>query len=158
MTEKNEKTQQEDVQEYELPETTYIRDVESRVFQAIALQCLSRIEGISFLGGTLIDNLLGRDGMDRIKGVYVEQDQKKHSVYVRVEVNIKYGISIPQKAEEIQSKIVKEISSFTGLHVSCVHVVFKNLIIYQKHQEEEKKEEVAVIADESNQNDLGDGY
>lgn len=117
-----------DSKEIELPETVFIRDVETRVFQSIALQCLAKIEGVSIIEGNLIDNLLGRDGTDRVKGIYVEQDQKNHSVNLRLEVNIVYGISIPAKAEEIQNKIAEEVSELTGLHVGSVHVIFKNLI------------------------------
>lgn len=117
-----------DTKELELPETVFIRDIETRLFQSIALQCLARIEGVALIEGNLIDNLLGRDSIDRLKGIYVEQDQKKHSVSVKVEVNVAYGISIPEKAEEIQMRIAQDISRLTGLHVGCVHVVFKNLI------------------------------
>lgn len=116
-----------DIKEIDLPETTYIRDIESRVFQGIVLQCLAKVEGIGLIEGTLFDSLLGRD-VERIKGIHVEQDLKKHSVFIRVEVNVLYGVSIPEKAEEIQNKIIKEITTFTGLHVSSVHVIFKNLI------------------------------
>lgn len=117
-----------DAREIELPETVFIRDIETRVFQAIALQCLAKIEGIGLLEGNLFDSLLGRD-LDRVKGIYVEQDQKKHSVDVRVEINIQYGLSIPEKSEEIQTKLVEEISRWSGLHVAVVHVIFKNMII-----------------------------
>jgi uncharacterized alkaline shock family protein YloU len=117
-----------DTKELELPETVFIRDIETRLFQSIALQCLARIEGVALIEGNLIDSLLGRDSIDRLKGIYVEQDQKKHSVSVKVEVNVAYGISIPEKAEEIQMRIAQDISRLTGLHVGCVHVVFKNLI------------------------------
>ena len=86
---------QMDAKELELPETTFIRDIESKVFQAITLQCLAKIEGISLLENNLFDSLLGRE-FDRVKGIYVEQDQKKHSVRVRIEINIEYGISIPK--------------------------------------------------------------
>jgi len=139
-----------DSKEIQLPETTYIRDIETRVFQAIALQCLAKIEGISFLEQNLIDSLIRWDSGERIKGVHVEQDQKKHSVYVRIEVNILYGIPIPDKAEEIQNRLIEEITKFTGLHVACVHVVFKNLLLELPEQveklpeAEEKKEEVEV--------------
>lgn len=122
-------------EELELPETTYIRDIESRVFQAITLQCLAKIEGISMLEGNLLDSILGRE-VEHIKGIHVEQDQHKHSVNIRVEINIQYGISIPEKSEEIQAKVVKEITDLTGLHVACVHVVFKNLIIPTREGEE----------------------
>lgn len=117
-----------DSREIELPETMYIRDVETRVFQAICLQALSKIEGIGLLEGNLIDSLLGRE-MDRVKGIHVEQDQKRQSVSIRIEINIEYGISIPEKAEEVQTKIAEEVSRWTGLHVASVHMIFKNLIL-----------------------------
>ncbi len=117
-----------DTREIELPETVFIRDIETRVFQGIALQCLAKIEGIALLEGNLFDSLLGRD-LERVKGIHVEQDQKKHSVEVRVEINVLYGVSIPEKAEEIQTKLAEEVSHWTGLHVASVHVIFKELIL-----------------------------
>jgi uncharacterized alkaline shock family protein YloU len=125
-----------DTKEVELPDTVFIRDIESRVFQSIAIQCLAKIEGVSLLEGTFIDSLLGRDSNDRIKGIYVDQDSKKHSIQVKVEINIAYGVSMPEKAEEVQQKISEEITQFTGLHVGSVHVVFKNLIPCKKALEE----------------------
>ena len=126
-----------DKKEVELPDTVFIRDIETRVFQAICLQTIAQIDGIGLLEGNLIDTLLGRD-MERIKGIYVTQDQKQHSVDVRVEINIHYGISIPEKAEEIQSKLAEQISLWTGVHVASVHVIFKNLVL--PHMEEKKEE------------------
>ncbi len=117
-----------DAKEIDLPETVFIRDIENRVFQAITIKCLSEVTGVSLLEGNLIDNLLGREGIERVKGIYIEQDSKNHAVNIKVELNIAYGISIPDKAEEIQLKLVKNITELTGLHVASVHVVFKNLI------------------------------
>ena len=122
-----------DTREIELPETVFIRDIDTRVFQAIALQCLAQIEGVGLLEGNLFDSLLGRE-VERVKGIHVTQDQKNHSVELRVEINILYGVNIPQKAEEIQEKLVEEISQWTGLHVSSVHVIFKDLIPLQAPQ------------------------
>ena len=116
-----------DVREIELPDTVFIRDIETRVFQGIVLQSLAKIEGIGLLEGNLFDSLLGRE-IESIKWIYVEQDQKKHSVNIRVEINIVYGISIPEKSEEIQTCLVEQISKWTGLHVGSVHVIFKDLI------------------------------
>lgn len=116
-----------DTQEFELPETVFIRDIENKVFQSIALQCLAQIDGISLVEGNFIDHLLGRSA-EGVKGIYAEQDDKNQSVNIKVEVNIQFGISIPEKAEEIQTNIAEEITKLTGLHVSSVHVVFKNVI------------------------------
>ena len=86
-----------DAREIELPDTMFIRDIETRVFQGIVVQALAKISGIGLLEGNLFDSLLGRE-IESVKGIHVEQDQKKHSVDIRVEINIVYGIAIPEKA------------------------------------------------------------
>lgn len=117
-----------DKKEFEIPATTFVRDIEDRVFQGIVLHCLSKIEGITLVEGSFIDNILGRNSLEGIKGIHTEQDSKKQCVSIRAEVNICYGISIPKKAEEIQSKIAEDVTKLTGLHISTVHVVFKNVV------------------------------
>lgn len=109
-------------------DTVFARDIETRVFQAITVKCLSKIKGISLLEGNMFDNLLGREGTERIKGISIEQDPKSHSVNIKVELSIAYGLSIPEKSQEIQKKLVEDIVRLTGLHVAGVHIVFKNLL------------------------------
>jgi uncharacterized alkaline shock family protein YloU len=104
------------------------QEIEDRVFQAIALQCLAKIEGVSLIEGNIIDHLFGRSSTERIRGINVTQDGSG-ALRVKVEVNMAYGISIPDKAKEIQHKIADEMKALTGLGVSSVHVVFKNLIL-----------------------------
>lgn len=116
---------QAELPEFEFPETTYIRDIENRVFQEIVLQCLSHIKGITLLEGTFIDHILGR--AEGITGIHAEQDPKNNTISVKIEVNIDYGLPIPEKAEEIQIKVVQALTRLTGLHVAQVHVVFKQL-------------------------------
>jgi uncharacterized alkaline shock family protein YloU len=125
-------TKKVDTKEFELPETLFVRDVENKVFQGIVLQCLSKIDGIALVEGNFIDNILGRTALEGVKGIYVEQDNKNHSVGIRIDVNICYGYSIPEKAEEIQTACTEEITKLTGLHVSSVHVVFKNVVLSEQ--------------------------
>ncbi|EKE09274.1 MAG: hypothetical protein ACD_16C00199G0004 [uncultured bacterium] len=127
----NDQLKNMDSREIELPETVFIRDIDSRVFQAIALQVLAKIEGIGMIEGNLFDSLLGRE-VERVKGISVTQHQKNRSVEIRVEVNVLYGVNIPEKAGEVQERLVEEISKWTGLHVSSVHVIFKDLIPSQE--------------------------
>ena len=116
-----------DPKELHLPETTLVHDIETKFFQSLTLQAIKKIEGVEVVGSSpLINNILGSE--DKIYGIFVEQDQKKHEVSIKVEVNIRYGMSIPEKAEQIQMQVVKDISSLTGVHVSMVHVIFKNII------------------------------
>jgi uncharacterized alkaline shock family protein YloU len=118
-----------DTKEFELPETLYIRDVENKVFQGIVLQCLCKIPGVELIEGGFIDSFLGRSAREGVKGIHVEQDSRNHSVGIKVEVDVSYGCSLPEIAEQLQADISKEITKLTGLHVSYVHVVFKNVIL-----------------------------
>ena len=125
---KNNENLKFDSKEFELPETVLVRDIENRVFQGIVLQCLAKISGITLVEGNFIDNILGRDSLEGVRGIHVEQDGKHQCVGFRVEVNICYGVSIPEKADEIQTKVAEEVTKLTGLHVSSIHVVFKNIV------------------------------
>ncbi len=120
-----------DKKEFELPDTVFVRDIESRLIQSLVLRSLCHVEGVYPIEAGFFDQLLG-DKKEAARGVVVDQDEKSHAVSVKVEVNIQYGLSIPQKAEEIQAKIAQDISCMTGLRVSAVHVVFKNLV-FEKH-------------------------
>lgn len=117
-----------DSKEFEIPETLFVRDIENRVFQNIVAQCLSKISDIALTEGGFIDNILGRGGVESVSGVQTEQDNANQSLRIRIEINIGYGVSIPEKADEIQTKVTEEVTKLTGLHVACVHVVFKDLI------------------------------
>jgi uncharacterized alkaline shock family protein YloU len=128
MNEKRQKNESShlDPREFELPETVYSRDIENRVFQGIVLKTLSNIEGIGLVEGTFLDSLIGR--LDKIKGIIAEQDAKTHSVKIKIEVRVKDDVSIPLKADEIQTLVVQEITKITGVRVSEIHVIFKELI------------------------------
>jgi uncharacterized alkaline shock family protein YloU len=111
-------------------------------------KCLSKIKGISLLEGNMLDSFLGREGPERIKGIVVEQDSKSHSVNIKIELSIAYGLSIPEKAKEIQSRLVDDITRLTGLHVAGVHVVFKNLL--------PEKQLESLLAEKMKDRDLDD--
>jgi uncharacterized alkaline shock family protein YloU len=130
-----------DTREFDLPETVYSRDIENRVFQGIIVKTLSQISGIGLLEGRFFDNLIGR--IERIKGISTQQDATAQSLKVRIEVNIQYGISIAEKAEEIQAAVVEDLVKMTGVRVSEVHVVFKGLI----SEEEQKIREPQQISE-----------
>ena len=132
-----------DSKEFHLPETTLVHDIETKFFQSITLEAIKKIEGVEIASSSpLINNILGNE--NKIYGVIVEQDQKKHEVSIKVEINIRYGMSIPEKAEQIQMQVVKDISSLTGVHVSLVHVIFKNIIeCHPTYAPQDKKQEEA---------------
>ena len=123
-----------DTKEFEVPKTVFSHDIETRVIQVIILQSLNKIEGVSLLGGNLIDSLFGREA-ECVKGINVEQDSKNHLIKVKVEINIEYGVSIPEITQMVQAQVVEEITKLTGLHVASVHVVVKGLVSNEKEEE-----------------------
>jgi uncharacterized alkaline shock family protein YloU len=114
-----------DPHEYTLPDTTYSRDIENKVFRGIIIKTLSQISGIGLVEGGFFESLIGNP--DRAQGITTVQDPKNHSLKVKIEVSIQFGVSIPEKAEEIQNAVVRELTAMTGIHVAEVHVVFKEL-------------------------------
>ena len=139
-----------DAKELEFPDTLLVSDIENRVFQSIALQVLSRVEGISLIEGNFIDHLLGRDTIERVRGIHVEQDQKKSTVNLKIELNVKYGVIIPVKAEEIQIALLEQVSRLTALHVGTIHLVFRNIDLHPVEakvaQESQEMQNMAVLS------------
>lgn len=125
----NYKTSKVDTKEFEIPETHFVRDIDNQVIQGIVLQSLSSITGIQLYDENFIGALLGRSQTPSIRGITVVQDMKNHSLSLKIEVKIEYGLSIPEKAEEIQAKVTEEVTRLTGLHVAEVHVVVKNIYL-----------------------------
>lgn len=119
------------------PNTAFMVEVDNRVFQGIVANCLSKVEGVSLPEGNLLDQLLGRGGEERATGIYVEQDEKNRTVTLKIELQIIYGVSLPQKAEELQTKIASEITQYTGMSVASVHISFRGLVPARKDDEKE---------------------
>lgn len=143
-----------DAKEFEIPETVFVRDIENRVFQNIVGQCLSKIRDVVLVEGGFIDNIFGRSGVEGVAGVQAEQDNANHSIRIRIEVNISYGVSIPDKADEIQTKVAEEITRLTGLHVASVHVVFKDLISATQPKREPSAQRPAETIEEEYSDDF----
>lgn len=123
-----------DTKEFELPETSFVSDIDNKVLQGIVLQTLSTIEGITLVEGNFIDTILGRGQIQNIAGIHAEQDSHSRSINIKIEINICFGVCIPDKAEEIQTKVSEELTRLTGLHVSSVHLVFRNVIPAEPNQ------------------------
>lgn len=115
--------------------TIFLTDIETKVFQAIAFQTLKEIGSIELIEGSIFDSLLGGEEGEKMKGIHVECDETHPIVNFKIEVNILYGICIPEKSLEIEQKIKEKITELTGFHVGLIHVTFKN-IIFPKSLEE----------------------
>jgi uncharacterized alkaline shock family protein YloU len=122
-------------QELDLPDTTLNQSIDDKVFHGIILKALQPIQGISLQKANVFQTLIGKK--DKIFGISTVQDDKTQSLKVRLEVDVKFGVFIPEKAEEIQMAVIEEITKMTGLRVSEVQVIFKDLIPESKNEQGE---------------------
>lgn len=118
----------EEYEEKEIQKTIFLTDIETKVFQAIAFQTLKEISSIELIEGSIFDSLLGGEEGERMKGIHVECDETHPVVNIKIEVNILYGVCIPEKSLEIEEKVKEKITHLTGFHVGLIHVTFKNMI------------------------------
>ncbi len=112
--------------EYSVPETSYSRDIENNVFRGIVIETLSEISSIGLVEGGFFESFVHNP--EKARGITIVQDPKTRSLSVKIEVAIQYGASIPAKAEEIQTAVVRNLTAITGIHVAEVHVVFKDIV------------------------------
>lgn len=108
--------------------TTFSINVDNRVIESIVSKSLMTIEGVELIGTNRLDSILGRDPISKVSAIHVEQDYKEQLTNLKIELNIAYGLSIPEKAEEVQKKIRDEVTRLTGMQIGYIHVIFKNLI------------------------------
>lgn len=108
--------------------TVFLTDIETKVFQAITYQTIKEIGSIELIEGSLFDSLLGGEEGEKIRGIHVECDESNPIVNIKIELNILYGIAIPEKSLEVETKVKQRVTELTGFHVGLIHVTFKNII------------------------------
>ena len=113
--------------ESENAELGYIKIHES-VIASIVRKSTCSVDGVVRLAGnTLIDNIAEIVGSkkihDRAIAVYMDED----SVSIEVKINIAYGIHLPTVAANVQEAVAKEVEEITGLKVTKVNVIIREL-------------------------------
>lgn len=114
-------------QEPQCPDTCYEREMGIKAFRTIVLKTLLEIEGVYFLEENIVDSILGREGVEGVRGIEIEVDPKQPILSVNIRICLASGLVIPQKVEEIQTKVVEDLTADTGLHVARVLVVVEDV-------------------------------
>ncbi len=83
---------------------------------------LNKVEGVHPVGGGITD-FLGRKNPS--KGIKIEASGDQISLEVAVAVD--YGVSIPDVAHEVQTRLRKAITEMTGKFISSVNVCVQGI-------------------------------
>lgn len=116
--------------------------ITERALGMLVKNSVCSIPGVARLtGNSLVDNLAELVGSKSVKdrSISIKADEEGF-LTVEVAINIRYGYNLPETAAELQNTIASDIFSYTGLTVSNVNVVVRDL-------EEEEVEELSGNGD-----------
>ena len=96
------------------------------VVKTIAAKATADVEGVYKLAGGVVDEVSRILGKKRpTNGVKVEVGEVECNIEIYIVV--KYGYKIPEVAEEVQKKVLEEVSRLSGLKVVEVNVYVQNV-------------------------------
>ena len=89
---------------------------------ACSVPGVTRITGNSF-----VDNIAEIGGSKKIQDRSIQIAMNNSSVAVELSINIQYGVQLPAVAAAVQDAVSKEIKAITGLNVTKVNVIVREM-------------------------------
>ncbi len=100
--------------------------IADEVVAIIAGLAATEVEGVNSMVGNITNELVGKLGMKNLsKGVKVSV--AKGVVTVNLNLNMKYGYSIPDVCEKVQDRVKSSIENMTGLKVADIDISIAGL-------------------------------
>ena len=114
--------------------------ISDEVIAVCAINATLKTEGVAGMEGGITDelsrNLLGRDSLT--KGAKVSQDED--GITVDLDILVRYSVSIPAVAWDIQENVKNEIRAMTDLNVRAVNIHVKGVEIPSEDKKKDDKE------------------
>ena len=90
---------------------------------ACSVPGVTRITGNSF-----VDNIAEIVGSKKIQDRSIQIAMNNSSVAVELSINIQYGVQLPAVAAAVQDAVSREIKAITGLNVTKVNVIVREMV------------------------------
>ena len=102
--------------------------IHESVVTSIVRKVASETEGVSRISGSsIVDNIAEIVGSKRIQDRAISVQMGKSKVSVEVSVNLIFGYKLPDVASELQTAIEEEVKKLTGLNVSKVDIIIREI-------------------------------
>lgn len=86
------------------------------------------VEGVARISGnSLIDNLAEIIGSKKIQDRSISIRFEDTNVAIEISINVTYGFNLQEIAAEIQNRIVSSVQEMTGLTVTNVNVIIREV-------------------------------
>ena len=98
------------------------------VITIIAGLAATEVKGVATLAGNATRDMIERNGVKSLaKGVKLSVEEGK--VRCAINVNLRYGYSVPDTSLEIQDKVKTAIETMTGMEVTEVNIKIVNIVM-----------------------------
>ncbi len=102
--------------------------ISSGVISTIARRAACSIQGVTRItGNSLVDNIAEFVGSRKVLDRAIQIDVDGSTVAVTLSINICYGVSLPEIAANVQRAVADQIQELTGLEVSQVNVIIREM-------------------------------
>ena len=102
--------------------------IADEVIAIIAGLAASEVKGVASMAGNATRDLIEKLGVKSLtKGVKVTDQDSEATVDMNV--NLRYGFSVPETCSEIQEKVKTAIETMTGLHVTVVNIKIVSVVM-----------------------------
>jgi len=115
--------------------------IHENVISSIVRKAALSVDGISRLAGSsFVDNIAEIVGSRKIsdRAISIKLDDDK--VEIEIKLNMKFGFKVPEVASEVQTAIIEQVESITGMNVVCVNVVVQEIEEVAEHAETEEED------------------
>ena len=79
------------------------------------------------MGNSFVDNIAEIVGSKKIQDRSIQIAMNNSSVAVELSINIQYGVQLPAVAAAVQDAVSREIKAITGLNVTKVNVIVREM-------------------------------
>lgn len=113
-------------------------EISPEVIEIIASMAASEVEGVANMYSGFATGVVGKISRKQYgKGVKVELTDD--GILVDVQLQMKYGVSIPIVAQKVQDNILQTLKTMTALEVSSINIHVAGIVFDQpeKHKTEE---------------------
>ena len=102
--------------------------IHESVITTIVRKVVGEVEGVSRISGnSLVDNIAEIMGSKKIQDRAISVQMDDSSVSIEVSVNLLFGYKLPVVAGALQEAIENEVEKLTGLQVSGVDVIIREV-------------------------------
>lgn len=119
--------------------------MENGALSAIVRKAACQVEGVTRItGNSIVDNIAEFMGSKRIQDRSIQISVNRSELQIELSINVAYGFSLPLVASQVQQNVSGAIRDLTGLTVTQVNVVIREMEdLPEEDDEEEGQEEPA---------------